>query len=116
MKTFLQQMYDTFIVPVKDYRVLGWTLLVGFAASIVDPQGLKIIGMVLYVLFYWSLALFVRKIMFPYRRKDGDLRTQIKLSDFFKEALKGNIAAAIMGSTIVFMMCAVAYSFMSWMR
>lgn len=115
--TLWQRLLDTFIVPVKDFRVLGWMILLGTAAHFVDPQGLQVLGIVLYVAFFWLLALSLRKISFPYRHQDETKRwVPCKLSDFFREALKGNIAAAIVASAIIFMQVAIAFSFTMWMR
>lgn len=113
---FWQMLYDTFLVPIRDFRWMGWMLLVGLMVLVLDPQGLQTMRIILFVLFFWFIAGMVRKIFFPYRiEKDGQ-RHQMNLSDFFKAALDGNIAAAIMGSTIVFFMVAVALSFIMWIR
>ena len=58
----------------------------------------------------------MRKVFFPYRIDVEGKRTQLKLSDFFKQALAGNVAAAIMGSAIILFMVAVAMSFIMWVR
>jgi signal transduction histidine kinase len=114
---WLHNLVDTFIAPIRDFRVLGWTAIVGTLAFFVDPQGLKMIGVVLHVFFFWLFALSVRKAFFPYRSTDADGKSsQIKLSHFFKEALNGNVAAAIVAFAQIIMMCCIAISFVLWVR
>ena len=59
----------------------------------------------------------IRKAMMPYRRdtEDGH-RVQMKLSFFMRQALKGNIAAAIISVGILFLQALIAMSFIIWLR
>jgi hypothetical protein len=117
---WIRMFVSTFIDPIKDFRVLGWTLLIGALAFLIDPQGLKMVGVVLYVCFFWMFALSIRKVLFPYRKdvdENGDgKKDPLKLSDFFKEAYKGSIAASIVVLAQIILMCVVALTFVLWIR
>ena len=114
---YIQMLFDTFITPIKDFRVVGWTCLAGLFAYMTDPQGLQLISVCCYVMFFWLFALCIRKVMFPYRiETTNGKRTQLNLSDFFKKAYRGNMAAAIVVASQVFFMCMVALSFILWVR
>lgn len=117
MKKYLEMLWNSFIVPVKDFRFLGWMVIVCLFAHQIDKQGLLNIAVILYVFMFFLFALFVRKIFFPYRVEDADGNKQeLKLSDFFKEALEGNLAASVMGSTLILFMLGVAYICVYWIR
>jgi hypothetical protein len=115
---WLRNLIDTFLAPVQDFRVIGWTVIVGILAYFVDPQGLKMVGVVLHVVFFWFFGLCIRKAFFPYRTPpDENGKTeQLKLSLFFREALQGNHAAAIVVFSQILMMCCIALSFVLWVR
>lgn len=116
IKKFFQMLWDTFIVPIKDYRWLGWIVLLSVFLIFLDPQGLQTMRVILYVLLFWLLAGVMRKIHFPYRHDVDGKRIQLKLSDFIKSALEGNVAAAIVALAYIGFMVAVAWSFLPWIR
>lgn len=117
MKKYLDMVWSSFIVPLKDFRFLGWMCIVCFFAHQIDEQGLLNVAVILYVFMFFLFSLFVRKIFFPYRtEKEDGSKEYLKLSDFFKEALEGNLAAAVMGSTLIFFMLGVAYLCVYWIR
>ena len=117
VRTFLSRLYDTFIVPIKDFRPLGWVAFIVALLYWLDPQGLSVMRVILYTFLFWMLSLSLRKAMMPYRKTDEDgKKTQMKLSDFLRAALDGNLAAGIVGAAILGFQAILALSFILWLR
>lgn len=115
MKLWIQRLFDTFIVPIKDFRVIGWMFIAGLLAHQIDKQGLYNAAIILYVFMFCLFALFIRKLMFPYRQ-DTHAKQILKLSDFFKKAYAGNVAAAIVVCSQTFFMLGIIYVCVYWIR
>ena len=112
-----RRVWDTIIVPIKDMRFLFCIAAITAALYLLDPEGLNVMRIVLYTIMFWMLSICIRKAMMPYRRdtEDGH-RVQMKLSFFMRQALKGNVAAAIISVGILFIQALIAFSFIIWLR
>jgi len=91
--------------PLYDFR--AWLLILvclGFG-MLVDPVAtLGLAGYLSYVIGMWGVALMLSKILTPY----------IRLSDYAKSALGGNMAAAIVVLARVLLLICIAISIMAW--
>lgn len=112
-----RRFWDTLVVPVKDMRFLLWVAAITAALYLLDPEGLNVMRIILYTIMFWMLSICIRKAMMPYRRDSEDgHRVQMKLSYFMRQALKGNVAAAIISIGILFLQALIAFSFIIWLR
>lgn len=115
MKT-VRRLWDTFIVPVIDFRPLGWVVAVAALLYLLDPEGLNIMRVILYTVAFWMLSLTIRKAMMPYRREDEGKRVRMKMSYFLRLAAEGNVAAAVVSVGIMVLQALIAFSFIIWLR
>lgn len=111
-----RRLWDTFIVPILDFRPLGWVIAIVAILHLLDPEGLNVMRVILYTVAFWMLSLSIRKAMMPYRYNNYGKRSQLKLSHFFRLAMEGNVAAAIVSVGILTFQALIAFSFIIWMR
>lgn len=116
MKTF-RRLWDTFVMPIVDFRPLGWVIAIAALLYLLDPEGLNIMRVVLYTVAFWMLSLTIRKAMMPYRRDDeNNNRVRMKLSYFLRLAAEGNVAAAVVSVGVIMLQALIAFSFIIWLR
>lgn len=91
--------------PLYDFRAWLLLLICLGVGMVVDPVGtLGLAGYLAYVIGMWGAALMLSKILTPY----------IRLSDYAKSALGGNMAAAIVVLARVLLLICIAISIMAW--
>lgn len=116
MKT-IQRLWDTFIVPITDFRPLGWVLAIAALLYLLDPEGLNVLRVILYTVVFWMLSLTIRKALMPYKQEnENSARVRMKLSNFLRLAAQGNIAAAVVSVGIITLQALIAFSFIIWLR
>lgn len=116
MKT-IQRLWDTFIVPITDFRPLGWVLAIAALLYLLDPEGLNVLRVILYTVVFWMLSLTIRKALMPYKQdEENNVRVRMKLSNFLRLAAHGNIAAAVVSVGIITLQALIAFSFIIWLR